>query len=107
VLARDRGRRCSVLPLGLYLGTYLLCFASDRAYARSWCLPILVFALMVMAQATALGARAGVTSASRRTRSAPSCAALLPRRARRAPAAARHSTAYVLIALGGALAAPS
>ena len=50
-----------VLPLGLYLGTYLLCFASDRAYARSWCLPILVFALAVMAQATALGARAGVT----------------------------------------------
>jgi len=49
-----------VLPLALYLGSFLLCFASERAYSRAVCLPLLVFALAVMAQATALGARAGV-----------------------------------------------
>jgi hypothetical protein len=49
-----------VLPLGLYLLSFLLPFAHERWYGRAWCLPLLVLALAVMAQATTMGARAGV-----------------------------------------------
>jgi hypothetical protein len=52
-----------VLPLGLYLLSFMLCFESERWYSRSWCLPLLVLTLAVMAQAATLGARAGIAYA--------------------------------------------
>jgi hypothetical protein len=52
-----------VLPLGLYLLSFILCFESERWYSRSWCLPLLVLTLAVMAQAATLGARAGIAYA--------------------------------------------
>lgn len=48
-----------VLPLSLYLLSFVLCFASERCYARAWCLPVLILALAVMAQTQTLGARVG------------------------------------------------
>ncbi len=52
-----------VLPLGLYLLSFILCFESDRWYRRSWCLPVLTLALALMAQALTMGARAGLSYA--------------------------------------------
>jgi SAM-dependent methyltransferase len=94
-----------VVPLGLYLLSFLLTFADDRWYGRVWCLPILTFALAVMAQATGLGARAGIAFG------VPvyslglfvCCLFCHGELAARRPAP-RHLTAYyLLIALGGVL----
>lgn len=94
-----------VLPLGLYLLSFLVCFAREGGYRRAWCLPILVFTLAVMAQTTALGARAGILFA------VPvyslglfvCCLFCHGELAARRPAP-RHLTAYYAwIALGGAL----
>lgn len=49
-----------VVPLGLYLLSFILTFESDRWYSRSWCLPVLVLTLMVLASACAMGARVGI-----------------------------------------------
>lgn len=94
-----------VVPLALYLLSFTLAFESERWYRRSWCLPVLILTLIVLAQAASLGARAGVRYA------VPvyslglfvlclfchgELAALRP--------APRHLTAYYLwIAAGGAL----
>jgi len=94
-----------VLPLALYLLSFILCFESDRWYARSWCLPVLILALVVMAQALALGPRVGILYA------VPvfsiglfvCCLFCHGELAARRPAA-RHLTAfYLMVALGGAL----
>jgi hypothetical protein len=94
-----------VLPLGLYLLSFVLAFAHERAYHRAWCLPALVLTLAGMAQATALGARAGVGYA------VPvfslglfvCCLFCHGELAARRPAAPHLTTYYLLIALGGAL----
>src|SRR5262249_2863138 len=49
-----------IVPLGLYLLSFVLCFESDRWYSRTWCIPVLILALIVLAQALALGARVGL-----------------------------------------------
>lgn len=49
-----------VVPLALYLVTFVLCFESERWYSRSWNLPVLILSLTVLTQAAALGARVGV-----------------------------------------------
>ena len=94
-----------VVPLALYLLSFLLPFSGERWYGRAWCLPVLVLALVAMAQATALGARAGILYA------VPvyslglftCCLFCHGELAARRPDA-RHLTAYyLLIALGGAL----
>jgi SAM-dependent methyltransferase len=94
-----------VLPLALYLLSFILCFESDRWYSRSWCLPVLMLSLVVMAQALALGPRVGILYA------VPvlslglfaCCMFCHGELAARRPAA-RHLTAfYLMVALGGAL----
>jgi SAM-dependent methyltransferase len=94
-----------VLPLGLYLLSFLVCFARDGWYSRAWCLPILVFTLAVMAQATSLGARAGILFA------VPvyslglfvCCLFCHGELAARRPAARHLTEYYAWIALGGVL----
>ncbi|MBI3854162.1 MAG: hypothetical protein HY293_00565, partial [Planctomycetes bacterium] len=49
-----------VLPLSLYLLSFIVCFDSDRWYSRSWSLPVLVLTLIVLATACAMGARVGL-----------------------------------------------
>ncbi|MBI5434143.1 MAG: fused MFS/spermidine synthase [Planctomycetes bacterium] len=49
-----------VLPLALYLATFVLCFESERWYSRSWNLPVLILSLTVLTQAAALGAKVGI-----------------------------------------------
>ncbi len=49
-----------VLPLSLYLLSFIVCFESDRWYSRSWSLPVLVLTLIVLASACAMGARVGI-----------------------------------------------
>jgi hypothetical protein len=94
-----------LLPLSLYLLSFILCFASDRWYGRSWCIPVLVLTLIVMTQALALGPRVGILYA------VPvysiglfvCCMFCHGELAARRPAA-RHLTAfYLMIAVGGAL----
>jgi SAM-dependent methyltransferase len=94
-----------VVPLALYLLSFALTFESERWYRRSWCLPVLILTLFVLAQATSLGERVGIRYA------VPVyslglfvlCLFCHGELAARRPAA-RHLTAYYLwIALGGAL----
>ncbi|MCK6447224.1 MAG: fused MFS/spermidine synthase [Planctomycetes bacterium] len=49
-----------VVPLALYLVTFVLCFESERWYSRSWNLPVLILSLTVLTQAAALGAKVGI-----------------------------------------------
>ncbi len=49
-----------IVPLSLYLLSFIACFESDRWYSRAWCFPVLVLTLTLLAEATALGARPGV-----------------------------------------------
>lgn len=94
-----------IVPLSLYLLSFVLCFAGDRWYSRTWCLPILILALIVLTQALALGARAGVLYA------VPvysiglfvCCMFCHGELAARRPAATHLTSFYLLIALGGAL----
>jgi len=94
-----------ILPLSLYLFSFVLCFESDRWYSRSWCLPVLTLTLIALAHALAMGARVGVLYA------VPvysiglfvCCMFCHGELAARRPAA-RHLTSFnLMIALGGAL----
>jgi SAM-dependent methyltransferase len=94
-----------VVPLALYLLSFVLCFESDRWYARSWCLPVLIVTLAVVSQAAAMGARVSVVFA------VPvyslglfvCCMFCHGELAARRPAT-RHLTGfYLAIAVGGAL----
>src|SRR5882672_11355232 len=94
-----------VLPLALYLLSFILPFENDRWYSRSWCLPVLVLALILLTSALALGPRVGILygvgvySAGLFV----CCLFCHGELASRRPAA-RHLTAYYLmISLGGAL----
>jgi SAM-dependent methyltransferase len=94
-----------VLPLSVYLLSFILCFASDRWYGRSWCIPVLVLALIVMTQALALGPRVGILYA------VPvysiglfvCCMFCHGELAARRPSARHLTSFYLMIAVGGAL----
>jgi hypothetical protein len=94
-----------VLPLALYLLSFVLCFESPRWYSRSWCLPVLIPALIVLAQAAALEARVGVYYG------VPifslglfvACMFCHGELAARRPASAYLTSYYLMIALGGVL----
>lgn len=96
-----------ILPLSLYLLSFVLCFESDRWYSRSWCLPALILTLLVLAQAHAMGARVGVLYA------VPAysiglfvCCMFCHGELNARRPAARHLTSFnLMIALGGALGA--
>jgi SAM-dependent methyltransferase len=49
-----------LVPLSLYLLSFILPFESDRWYSRSWCVPALALVLVVLTSAAAMGARAGI-----------------------------------------------
>jgi SAM-dependent methyltransferase len=94
-----------VLPLSLYLVSFIVTFESERWYARSWCLPVLAFALTALTQAGTLGARIGVRLG------VPvyalglfvACLFCHGELAARRPARAHLTAFYLWIALGGAL----
>jgi hypothetical protein len=94
-----------ILPLAVYLLSFVLCFESDRWYSRTWCLPVLILTLLVLAQALALGARVGVLYA------VPvysiglfvCCMFCHGELAARRPAARHLTSFYLMVALGGAL----
>jgi hypothetical protein len=94
-----------LLPLTLYLLSFILPFESDRWYSRSWGLPVLALALIVTTSAAGLGPRVGILygipvySAGLFV----CCLFCHGELAARRPAP-RHLTAYyLLISLGGAL----
>ncbi|MSR61384.1 MAG: hypothetical protein EXS08_02900 [Planctomycetes bacterium] len=94
-----------VVPLALYLLSFVLPFASERGYRRAWCLPILILTLVALAQATTMGARVGILLALPVYGGGLFVACLFchGELAAHRPAA-RHLTAYYLcIAGGGAL----
>jgi len=94
-----------VLPLALYLLSFVLCFASARWYSRAWCIPVLIPVLLVLAQATALSARIGtyygvpILSLGLFVTYMFCHGELAARR----PASAHLTSYYLTIALGGAL----
>lgn len=49
-----------LIPLTLYLLSFILPFESDRWYSKSWCIPVLCLVLVVLTSAAAMGARAGI-----------------------------------------------
>ncbi len=49
-----------LIPLTLYLLSFILPFESDRWYSRTWCVPVLMLVLIVLTSAAAMGARAGI-----------------------------------------------
>jgi len=49
-----------LLPLSLYLVSFILPFAGDRWYSRSWGVPVLALVLIVLTSAAAMGAKVGV-----------------------------------------------
>src|SRR5579862_697639 len=49
-----------LLPLCLYLLSFILPFESDRWYSRSWGIPVLVLVLIVLTSAAGMGARVGI-----------------------------------------------
>lgn len=49
-----------LLPLSLYLLSFILPFESDRWYSRTWCIPVLVLVLIVLTSAIGMGARVGI-----------------------------------------------
>jgi hypothetical protein len=49
-----------ILPLSLYLLSFILPFESDRWYSRSWGVPVLVLVLIVLTSAASMGPRVGI-----------------------------------------------
>ena len=49
-----------LIPLSLYLLSFILPFESDRWYSRIWCIPVLALVLVVLTSAAAMGAKAGI-----------------------------------------------
>ena len=49
-----------LIPLSLYLLSFILPFESDRWYSRTWCIPVMALVLIVLTSAAAMGARAGI-----------------------------------------------
>ncbi len=94
-----------ILPLSVYLLSFVLCFESERWYSRSWCLPVLILTLIVLTQCAALGARVGILFA------VPvyslglfvCCMFCHGELAARRPGPERLTAYYLMIALGGAL----
>jgi hypothetical protein len=94
-----------VLPLSLYLLSFILPFASDRWYSRSKCLPALVLALIVMTSALAMGARVGILyGVPVNSVGLFLCCLFCHGELAASRPASRHLTSYYLmISLGGAL----
>jgi hypothetical protein len=94
-----------LLPLSLYLLSFILPFASDRWYSRSWGVPVLVLVLIVLTSAAGMGARVGVLYG------VPVYAAGLficclfchGELAARRPATRYLTSYYLMMSLGGAL----
>jgi SAM-dependent methyltransferase len=94
-----------LIPLTLYLLSFILPFESDRWYSRSWGVPVLVLALIVMTSATGLGPRVGILYG------VPvysvglfiCCLFCHGELAQRRPAPRHLTMYYLLISLGGAL----
>ena len=49
-----------LIPLSLYLLSFILPYESDRWYSRTWCIPVMALVLIVLTSAAAMGARAGI-----------------------------------------------
>lgn len=49
-----------LIPLSLYLLSFILPFESDRWYSRTWCVPVMGLVLVVLTGTAAMGARAGI-----------------------------------------------
>jgi SAM-dependent methyltransferase len=96
-----------IVPLALYLLSFVLCFESDRWYSRSWCVPALLLTLIVLAQSSALGAHAGVLYALpvESLGLFVCCMFCHGELAARRPAARFLTSYYLRVALGGALGA--
>jgi hypothetical protein len=94
-----------LLPLSLYLLSFILPFESDRWYSRSWGVPVLVLVLIVLTSAAGMGARVGILYG------VPVYAAGLficclfchGELAARRPATRHLTSYYLMISLGGAL----
>jgi len=96
-----------IVPLALYLLSFVLCFESDRWYSRSWCVPALLLTLIVLAQSSAMGAHAGVLYALpvESLGLFVCCMFCHGELAARRPAARFLTSYYLRVALGGALGA--
>lgn len=96
-----------IVPLALYLLSFVLCFESDRWYSRSWCVPALLLTLIVLAQTSAMGAHAGVLYALpvESLGLFVCCMYCHGELAARRPAARFLTSYYLSVALGGALGA--
>jgi len=94
-----------LIPLSLYLLSFILPFESDRWYSRSWCVPAMGLVLVVLTSAAAMGARAGILYG------VPvysiglfiCCLFCHGELAARRPAPRHLTSYYLLMSLGGAL----
>jgi len=94
-----------LLPLSLYLISFILPFAGDRWYSRSWGVPVLTLVLILLTSAAAMGAKVGVLYG------VPVYAAGLfvcclfchGELAARRPATRHLTSYYLMMSLGGAL----
>lgn len=94
-----------IIPLALYLLSFILPFESDRWYSRTWCIPVLALVLVVLTSAAAMGARAGILYG------VPvysigmfvCCLFCHGELAARRPAPQHLTSYYLLMSLGGAL----
>lgn len=94
-----------LLPLSLYLLSFILPFESDRWYSRSWCIPVLALVLIVLTSAAAMGARAGILYGVPVYSAGLFLCCLFchGELAQRRPATRHLTSYYMLMSLGGAL----
>lgn len=94
-----------ILPLSLYLLSFILCFASDRLYRRSWFFGLLFLALPVMTLVICVGLVLGVlTSVVLLCAGLFTCCMVCHGELARSRPHPRYLTLfYMLCALGGAL----
>jgi SAM-dependent methyltransferase len=94
-----------LIPLSLYLLSFILPFESDRWYSRSWCIPVLALVLIVLTSAAAMGARAGILYGVPVYSAGLFICCLFchGELAARRPATRHLTSYYLLMSLGGAL----
>jgi len=94
-----------LVPLTLYLLSFILPFESDRWYSRSWGVPVLVLVLIVLTSAIGLGARVGILYGVPVYSAGLFLCCLFchGELALRRPAPRHLTMYYLLISLGGAL----
>lgn len=94
-----------LIPLSLYLLSFILPFESDRWYSRTWCVPVLMLVLIVLTSAAAMGARAGILYGVPVYSAGLFICCLFchGELAARRPAPRHLTSYYLLMSLGGAL----